>query len=100
MNVDKWNDIVNKYNDTYYSRIRIKPVDVEPITYIGFGLENNNDIDRKFKVCDHIRIIKHKTFLQKVTYQVGLKKILWLRKLNTLFCGNMILLMLTVKKLI
>ena len=65
MTVDKWNDIVNKYNDTYYSRIRIKPVDVEPITYIGFGLENNNDINRKFKVCDHIRIIKHKTFFAK-----------------------------------
>ena len=32
--IDKLDDIVNKYNNTYHSTIKMKPVDVENNTYI------------------------------------------------------------------
>ena len=35
--IDKLDDIVNKYNNTYHSTIKIKPVDIKSSTYINFG---------------------------------------------------------------
>ena len=32
--IDKLDDIVNEYNNTYYRTIKIKPVDVKDNTYI------------------------------------------------------------------
>ena len=32
--IDKLDDIVNKYNNTYHSKTKIKPVDVKSKTYI------------------------------------------------------------------
>ena len=32
--IDKLDDIVNKYNNTYHSTIKMKSVDVKPSTYI------------------------------------------------------------------
>ena len=34
--IDKLDDIVNKYNNTYNSTIKMKPIDVKNNTYIGF----------------------------------------------------------------
>ena len=50
-------------------------------TYIDFG-EENNDYDPKFKVGGHVRISKYKKI--KVTPQIGLKKLFWLKKLKIL----------------
>ena len=35
--MDKLDDIVNKYNNTYHSTIKMKPVHVKPNTYIDFN---------------------------------------------------------------
>ena len=51
------------------------PVDVMSGTYIDFD-KNNNKEDPKFKFGHHIKISKCKHFLQKVTFQIGLKKFL------------------------
>ena len=45
MSIDKLSDIVNEYNNTYHSNIKMKPVDVKSSTYIDFDKENN-DKDR------------------------------------------------------
>ena len=37
---DKVDDVVNKYNNTYHSTIKMKPGDVKSNTYIDFGIEN------------------------------------------------------------
>ena len=37
--IDKLDDIVNKYNNTYHSTIKMKPVDVKPSTYIESSKE-------------------------------------------------------------
>ena len=53
--VDKLADIVNKYNNTYHSTLKMKPADVKSITYIDFKKENNKE-DPKFKIGNHVRI--------------------------------------------
>ena len=44
--IDKLDDIVNEYKNTYYRTIKRKPVDVKDNTYIDFDKEVN-DKDRK-----------------------------------------------------
>ena len=41
MHIDKLDDVVNKYNNTYHSAIKIKPVDEKSSTYTDFNKENN-----------------------------------------------------------
>ena len=59
MYIDKLDDIVNKYNNTYQSTIKIQPVDVKSSTYIASSREINNK-DPKFKIVDVVRILKCK----------------------------------------
>ena len=64
MYIDKLDDIVNEYNNTYHRTIKMKPVDVKDNTYIDFKKEVN-DKDPKFKVGDHVRISKYKNIFAK-----------------------------------
>ena len=62
--IDKLDDIVSEYNNTYHRTIKMKPVDVKDNTYIDFEKEVN-DKDPKFKVGDHVRISKYKNIFAK-----------------------------------
>ena len=62
--IEKLDDIVKKYNNTYHKSIKIKPVDVKDNTYIDFKKEVN-DKNPKFKVGDHVRISKYKNIFAK-----------------------------------
>ena len=62
--IDKLDDIVNEYNNTYHRTIKMKPVDVKDNTYIDFKKEVN-DKNPKFKVGDHVRISKYKNIFAK-----------------------------------
>ena len=62
--IDKLDDIVNEYNNTYHSTIKMKLPDVKSSTYIDFNVENN-DKDPKFKVGDDVRILRYKIILAK-----------------------------------
>ena len=62
--IDKLDDIVNKYNNTYHSTIKMKPVDVKSNTYIDSSKEINNK-DPKFKIGDIVRISKYKNIFAK-----------------------------------
>ena len=59
MYIDKLDDIVNEYNNTYHRTIKMKPINVKDNTYIDFKNEVN-DKDPKFKVGDQVRISKYK----------------------------------------
>ena len=67
----KLDDLVNEYNSTYHRTIKMKPIDVKNTyidvknTYIDFGKEVN-DKKPKFKVGDHVRISKYKTYSKLV----------------------------------
>ena len=63
--VDKLGDIVNKYNNTYYSVIKIKPFDVKSSIYFDSNNEIN-DKDPKFKIADIVRISKYKNIFARV----------------------------------
>ena len=64
MYIDKLDDIVNEYNNTYHRTIKMKPINVKDNTYIDFGQEVN-DNDPKFKVGDHVRISNYKNISAK-----------------------------------
>ena len=53
--MDKLDDIIDEYNNTYHRTIKTKPVDVKDSAYIDFG-KDVNDKDPKFKVGDNVRI--------------------------------------------
>ena len=63
--IDKLDDIVDKYNNTYHSTIKMKPVDVKSSKYIKSSKENNNR-DPKFKIGNIDRISKYKN-----TFAIG-----------------------------
>ena len=60
---DVLDDVVNKYNNTKHSTIKMKPVDVKnnKIVYI----DEHNEKDSKFKVGDRVRISRYKNIFAK-----------------------------------
>ena len=64
MYIDKLDDIVNEYNNTYHRTIKMKPIEVKDNTYID-SIKEVNDKDSKFKVGDHVRISKYKNIFAK-----------------------------------
>ena len=62
--IDKLDDLVDEYNNTYHTTIKMKPVDVKDNTYINADKEINNK-DLKFKVGDNVRISKYKNIFAK-----------------------------------
>ena len=53
--IDKLDDIMGEYNNTYHRKIKMKPIDVKNNTYLDSKKKVNNE-DPKFKVGDHVRI--------------------------------------------
>ena len=64
MYINKLDDIVNKYSNTYHRTIKMKPTDVKYNTFNNIAKEVN-DKDPKFKVGDHVRISKYKNIFAK-----------------------------------
>ena len=80
-------DIVDKYNNTVHSSIKMKPKDVRDDNFIEYSEETNKK-GRKFKVGDHVRMSKYKKLLPRVIHLTGVKKSLLLIKYRTLFLGR------------
>ena len=64
MYIDKLDDIVNEYNNTYHKTIKMKPIDVNSSIFMNFVVENN-DKDPKFEVCAHEGTSKYKNIFAK-----------------------------------
>ena len=62
--IDKLDDIVDEYNNTYNTTIKMKPIDVRDNTYINTSKKINNK-DPKFKAGDRVRISKYKNIFAK-----------------------------------
>ena len=62
--INKLDDIVNEYNNTYHTTIKTKPIDVKNNTYINSSKKINYK-DPKFKVGDRVRISKYKNIFAK-----------------------------------
>ena len=64
--IDKLDNIVNKYNNTFHRTIKMKLVDVKNNIYIYIDFyKKSNDKDPRFKVGDHTRILKYKKIFAK-----------------------------------
>ena len=57
--IDQLHDVINEYNNTYYTRIKMKLIDVESSMYIDFAVKNN-DKNPQFDVDDHVEISKYR----------------------------------------
>ena len=62
--IDKLDDIVDEYNNTYHITIKMKPIDAKDSTYINTDKEIKNK-DPKVKVGDRVRISKYKNIFVK-----------------------------------
>ena len=82
--IDKLDDIVNKYNNTYHR------------TYIDSRKEMIKILNLKLMILLEYQIIKR--FLQKAVFQIILKKVLLLQNLKTLCRGHMLLVILKGEK--
>ena len=64
VSIDKLDDIVNEYNNSYHRTIKMKPIDVKSDSFTQYN-EESNDKDPKFKIGDHGRISKYKNIFAK-----------------------------------
>ena len=80
--IDKLDDIVSKYNNTYHGTIKMKSVDAKTNTYVDSSKEINAK-DPKFKIDDIVIISKHKNvFAKGYSLKLIRNRFLWLKKLN------------------
>ena len=86
--IDKLDDIVDEYNNTYHTAIKMKPINVKDNTYINTDKEINNK-DPKCKVGDHVRISKYKNIFAKCYTPKNVMRynVLHLKMLKILFHG-------------
>ena len=97
--IDKLDDIVNEYNNTYHTTIKMKPIDIKDNTYINTSKKIYNK-DPKFKVGDHVRISKYKNIFAKGYMPNWSEEVFVIKKVKILFHGLMLLVISTVKKLL
>ena len=57
--IDKLDNIVDEYNNTYHRTVKMKPIDVKDNTYIDFDKEVNDNVG------DHVRISRYKNIFAK-----------------------------------
>ena len=89
MYIDKLDDIVNKYNNTYHSTIKMNPVDVKPSIYIDFNKAINNK-NPKFKIGYIVRISNYKNIFAKDHVPNWSEEVFLLQKLKMLFHGHIL----------
>ena len=100
MHIDKLDDVFNKYNNTYQSTIKMKPVSVKSSTYSDSSKEIN-DKNPKFKIGDNVRLSKYIYFFAK-GYNTNLsEKVFGIEKVKNMLhiCEHMLLMILMEKKL-
>ena len=69
--IDRLADIINIYNNTYHSTIKMKHVDAKSSTYTDFNVEKHDEY-LTFKVDDHGRILKYKKNFAKIYEKLNL----------------------------
>ena len=75
---DVLDDVVNKYNNTKHSTIKMKPTDVKNNKRVY--IDEHNEKDSRFKLGHRVRISKFKIYLLKDILLTGVKKYLLLIK--------------------
>ena len=79
---DVVDNIVDKFNITYHSTIKMKPIDVKCDSFAEYNKESNEK-DPEFKVGSHVRISKFKNVFAKGYTPNWSEEIFVVRKINT-----------------
>ena len=77
---DVLDDVVNKYNNTKHSTIKMKPIDVKNNKRVF--IDEHNEKDSRFKVGDRVRISKFKNIFAKGYTPNWSKEIFIVNKIN------------------
>ena len=77
---DVLDDVVNKYNNTKHSTIKMKPIDVKNNKRVY--IDEHNEKDSRFKVGDRVRISKFKNIFAKGYTPNWSKQIFIVNKIN------------------
>ena len=77
-------DIVDKYNNTYHSSIKMKPKDATDNSFVEYS-EESNEKGPKFKVSDHVRISRYKNVFVKGYTPKWSKEIFVVKKVKNTF---------------
>ena len=77
---DVLDDVVNKYNNTKHSTIKMKPIDVGDNQRVY--IDEHNKKDSRFKVGDRVRISKFKNIFAKGYTPNWSKEIVFVDKIN------------------
>ena len=78
---DVLDDVVNKYNNTKHSTIKMKPIDVEDNNKRVY-IDEHNEEDSRFKVGDRVRISRYKNIFAKGYTPNWSKEIFIVDKIN------------------
>ena len=78
---DVLDDVVNKYNNTKHSNIKMKPIDVKDNNKI-VDVDEHNEKDSRFKVGDRVRISEFKNTFAKGYTPNWSKEIFIVDKIN------------------
>ena len=81
--IDKLDDIVNKYNNTYHSTIKAKPVDVKSSTYTDSSKEIDDE-NPKFEIGDTVRILQYKNIFAKGYLPNWSEEVFVIKKVNVI----------------
>ena len=88
--IDKLDDIVDEYSNTYHTTNKMQPIDVKNNTYINTDKEIHNK-DPKFKVGDRVRISKYKNIFAKSYTSNWSEEVFVIKKVkNTVPCTYVI----------
>ena len=97
--IDKLDDMVIKYNNTYQSTVKMKPINVKSNTYIDSSKEINGK-NPEFKIGDIVKISKYKNVFPNGYTPDWPDEVFMIKKLKILCCGHMFLMILMEKKLL
>ena len=97
--IDNLDDIVNKYDNTYHSTMKMKSANVKSNTYIDSSKEIN-DKNPKFKIGDNVRISRYKNVFAKGYTPNWSEKFFATKKVkNTVSWTNIIMILMEKKML-
>ena len=95
--IDKLDDSINKYNNTYHSTIKMRPVDVTSNTYISSSTKII-DKDPKFKIGDIVRIPKYRNIFANDYIPNWSQEVFMIKNVKNTARGYILLVTLKAKK--
>ena len=68
MHIDKLDDMMNKYNNTYHSTIKMESVDLKSNSYINFSKGINDELILNLKLMIILEYQNIEIFFQKAKF--------------------------------